>query len=48
MGAALGGAGLGVAPLWICHCRFLSYTLPERRFARWQVAELQISFSQNF
>ena len=22
MGAALGGAGLGVAPLWICHYRF--------------------------
>ena len=26
--AALGGAGLGVAPLWIRHCRFLSAVLP--------------------
>src|SRR5215813_14761601 len=28
MCAALGGAGLGVAPLWIRHCRFLSNKQP--------------------
>src|SRR5580698_7014713 len=38
--APLGGAGLGVAPLWICHYRFLSYTLPGRHVAHPRVAEL--------
>ena len=27
MGAAFGGTGLGVAPLWVCHYKFLSCTL---------------------
>src|SRR5579862_550407 len=34
MCAAFGGAGLGVAPLWIRHCRFLSCKQPAESHSR--------------